>query len=307
VPVGVPLPDEGATVAVKVTDWPKTEGLVDEVRPVVVASPAELTVTETALDVLVALKACGHRGAVHVVSRNGRFPEPHANVEPYDVIPALDTHDARALLRSLRRHVDEAALRGFDWRAVIDALRPEAEAIWRRLSAAEQRRFERHLRTHWERRRHRIPPQVEAVRLEYLRAGRLFLYAGRLASAPRGGVTIALRGGGEVKLSPDWIVNASGLGRARALARDPLLGEMLTEGSISSEVGGIGLRATTELVALDVGGSSVPGLWIVGPPLRGTRFEATAVPELRAMAEVVASQILRERNVSLGGPWTISG
>jgi hypothetical protein len=42
VPVGVPAPGEGTlTVAVKVTDWPQTEGLADETTAVVV--PALLT------------------------------------------------------------------------------------------------------------------------------------------------------------------------------------------------------------------------------------------------------------------------
>ena len=83
----------------------------------------------TALDVLVALQACGHRGGVDIVSRNGRFPTVHAEVAPYDVIPALDTQSARLLMRSFRRHVADAAQRGFDWRAVLDAVRPEGEAI----------------------------------------------------------------------------------------------------------------------------------------------------------------------------------
>ena len=39
VPVGVPLPGELAvTLAVKVTDWLKTEGLAEETKAVVVAS-----------------------------------------------------------------------------------------------------------------------------------------------------------------------------------------------------------------------------------------------------------------------------
>jgi hypothetical protein len=39
VPVGVPAPgDTGATVAVNVTGWPKTEGLAEEVTLVVVAA-----------------------------------------------------------------------------------------------------------------------------------------------------------------------------------------------------------------------------------------------------------------------------
>ena len=39
VPVGVPVPGAtGETVAVKVTDWPKTEGFADEVTAVVVSA-----------------------------------------------------------------------------------------------------------------------------------------------------------------------------------------------------------------------------------------------------------------------------
>ena len=41
VPVGVPEPG-GVTVAVKVTDWPKTDGLVDDVRVVTVVAPPTL-------------------------------------------------------------------------------------------------------------------------------------------------------------------------------------------------------------------------------------------------------------------------
>ncbi|MGC2408146.1 MAG: FAD-dependent oxidoreductase [Candidatus Cybelea sp.] len=133
----------------------------------------------TALDVLVALRASGHRGTVHMLSRNRRFPAVHANVVPYDVIPALDSRNAGALLRSFRRHLDEAARRGFDWRAVIDALRPETEAIWRRVSPLEQRRFERHLRSRWERHRHRAPASVDGARQSYERDERLFTYSGR--------------------------------------------------------------------------------------------------------------------------------
>ena len=52
VPVGVPLPGAvGLTVAVKVTDWPKTEGFADVTTAVVV--PSCLTVWLTAAEVLV--------------------------------------------------------------------------------------------------------------------------------------------------------------------------------------------------------------------------------------------------------------
>src|SRR5436305_157792 len=44
VPVGVPLPDVAATVAVNVTGWPNTDGLADEVK--VTVAPVRLSRTE---------------------------------------------------------------------------------------------------------------------------------------------------------------------------------------------------------------------------------------------------------------------
>jgi uncharacterized NAD(P)/FAD-binding protein YdhS len=246
---------------------------------------------QTALDALVALQTAGHQGRIYVVSRHGRFPQVHADVAPYDVVPALDAQSARNLLRSFRRHVKAAATRGFDWRAVLDALRPESEVLWRRLPAAEQRRFERHLRGHWERHRHRAPQQVHRVRLAYENAGRLTTFAGRLG-IDGDNVVVSCRNGSIVSLAPQWIVNCAGLGRAAEMARDPLLGALLERGVISSSANGLGLRVTQNLNAVDVAGRVAPDLWIVGPLVRGSRFEATAVPEIRAMSETAAGQIL---------------
>jgi uncharacterized NAD(P)/FAD-binding protein YdhS len=247
----------------------------------------------TALDVLVALRASGHRGGVHVVSRHGRYPAIHADVPPYDVIPALDAHDARALLRGLRMHVADARRRGFDWRSVIDAVRPESESLWRRLPPVERSRFERHLRAHWERRRHRAPQQVDAVRHAYARSGRAITYAGRLTAIQDGEARITLNDGTTATVRPDWIVNCSGVGGVRVMARDPLIAGMLADGVVSAEPRGLGLRTTWELAALDASGEPVEGLWIVGPPVRGSRFEATAVPELRGMAATAAFEVLQ--------------
>jgi uncharacterized NAD(P)/FAD-binding protein YdhS len=247
----------------------------------------------TALDVFVALKSSGHRARVHVLSRSGRYPRVHGDGRVYDVIPALDPRSARSLLRSFRRHLADASARGFGWRAVVDALRPESEAIWRRLSRIEQQRFERHLRAHWERHRHRAPQAVDAVRREYESSGRLTTHIGRLQHANGRDVTIALRNGGTTTLRPDWIVNCTGIGRVASMVRDPLLRSMLDRGAISPDAAGVGLRASWDLAAIDAQGDRTAGLWIVGPPVRGARFEATSVPELRLMAELAADGVLR--------------
>jgi uncharacterized NAD(P)/FAD-binding protein YdhS len=220
----------------------------------------------TALDVLVALEACGNRCTVHVVSRHGRFPQVHAAKPlPYDVVPALDPSCARTLLRSFRRHLCAAERRGFDWRAVVDAIRPESEALWRRLSVAERRRFDRHVRSHWERVRHRAPQAVDAVRRRYAEEGRLRVHPGRIVDARGGDVTVSCSDGTCVRLRPDWIFNCTGIGRSHTFGLDP------------QEHAG--------------------GLWLTGALLRGKRFESTAVPELRVIAEHVAGEIVRALRV----------
>ncbi len=248
----------------------------------------------TALDVIGALRASRHRGRITVVSRKGQYPEVHADVLPYNLIVALDTRDARALLRSLRRHVETTQRRGFDWRSVIDALRGESEALWRRLPDAEQRRFERHLRSHWDRRRHRAPAQVDEARAAYDATGRLQTYAGHLRSFRAGQATIVLRSGTQVRLHPDWIVNCTGVGRHAMLVRSPLIRSMLDAGIVAIDRHGIGLRAGPDLLAVGREGAVVPGLWLTGALVRGCRFEATAVPELRVMARDVAAGIVQE-------------
>jgi uncharacterized NAD(P)/FAD-binding protein YdhS len=244
----------------------------------------------TALDVLVALESCGHRGAVHVVSRRGRFPEVHADrVASYDAVPALDTSNARAVLRSVRRHVRDAQARGIDWRAVVDAIRPESELVWRRLSPVERGRFDRHLRALWERHRHRAPQPVDAVRDRYEKAGRLFAYRGEVAAFHAGVARIVPAQGEPIELRPDWIVNCTGPGRPLA---DPLLAGMLRRGIATPDPLGRGIRVNGGLSPIDAADTPVRGLWVVGPLARGSRFEATAVPELRTMAQAVAGDVL---------------
>ncbi len=77
------------------------------------------------------------------------------------------------------------------------------------------------------------------------------------------------------------------------MARQPLVGWLLADGLVSPEPRGTGLRAGRHFEAIGADGEHSPGLWIAGPPVRGSRFEATAVPELRGIAEQVATAVLR--------------
>ena len=247
----------------------------------------------TAMDALVALEGANHRGPIHIVSRRGRFPEVHAErLEPYGVVPVLDARDARTLLRSFRRQIADASRRGYNWRAVLDAVRPEGESLWKRLPAEEQRRFERHLRAIWERHRHRVPAVVDATRERYLRAGRLVVHAGRVAGFRSGSVFVETRDGNVFGLRPDWIVNCTGTGRRSRVYREPLVAGLVRDGLAVPDQLEMGIRIDADGAIAGPDGEAAGRLWSVGPLARGSRFESMAVPELRVAAETVAGRVL---------------
>jgi uncharacterized NAD(P)/FAD-binding protein YdhS len=120
----------------------------------------------TALDLLTSLDKSKTKGTVHVLSRRGLFPQPH---EPYSPQPDWFRNrdfpnSIRAILHLLRHEINVAAGRGINWRAIIDALRPHTQQLWKSLNIEERRRFMRHLRPFWESHRHRVAPPVLAVK-----------------------------------------------------------------------------------------------------------------------------------------------
>jgi uncharacterized NAD(P)/FAD-binding protein YdhS len=64
-----------------------------------------------------------------------------------DSLPAASAPaSVRGLLAAVRREIRHAEQDGRDWRAVIDALRPDTQELWCSLPLVEKRRFLRHLR-----------------------------------------------------------------------------------------------------------------------------------------------------------------
>jgi hypothetical protein len=96
-PVGVPVPENGETVAVKVTDWFKPTGLAELMSVVVVAIPvAAFTVWFAPTDVLPAKLASPEYTAVITW-------EPAANVEVVKVaLPALNVPVPSVVLPSMK-------------------------------------------------------------------------------------------------------------------------------------------------------------------------------------------------------------
>jgi len=86
------------------------------------------------------------------------------------------------------------------------------------------------------------------------------------------------------------VVNCSGPGRLPGAA-GPLVGGLLAAGLVRVGPHGLGLDidASGRLIAAD--GTVQRRLWLVGPLRRGARWETTAVPEIRAQARRLATDL----------------
>ncbi len=257
----------------------------------------------TMIDVVLRLVDRGFRSTVHVLSRRGLLPRTHAPAPVYaDLL--LDAEDRRSLVsltRAVRREITRAEIAGFGWRSVIDALRPHSQLLWQELSPADRRRFVRHLRPWWDVHRHRAAPDV-AERIHRLQAeGRLVLHAGRLEALEPSGpwscgalATYRPRGASaSLALEVQRVINCTGTAVDLAAVDDPLIRQLLASGTVRADSARLGLDCTTSSMMIDAAGQVVPGLFGVGPVVRGAFWEITSVPDIRSQAVEVAKQIGR--------------
>ena len=298
-----PLPAIGLSRAVYAPDPWASEALMGIPRD---ATVLVVGTGLTAVDVVLALRADGHRGRVVLVSRHGLLPQPHrvpgGGAPPTPVDPnALDGRTVLAVLRAARREARMRRAKGHDWREVVMALRARAPAIWGAFPAAERARFLRHARAFWEAHRHRMPPScartIEALR----RDGTLVVRAARIAGtepADDGArVTLAPRGGGpEDVLDVSRIVNATGPASDWTLVDDPLVQALVEKGLVVADSLRLGIEADARGAVVGRGAAGAAGspstwLWTAGPPRKPALYECTAVPEIRVQAAELARRL----------------
>lgn len=247
----------------------------------------------TMIDQVLALRAHGHRGKIHLLSRRGLLPHSHRAGQHSPAKPALpaDTTALSAILRSLRRQVRE----GTDWRDVMDGLRPQTQVLWQRLSADQRARFLRHGLAWWNIHRHRIAPAVFAEFDALVKNGTVTAHAGFLQAirSSDDGLRVDYRPRKRqesANLGIDWVVNCTGMERA-GIAHSPLLREMLDEGMIAADELGLGISVDQRSQVLDVDRCRQNGLFAIGALTAGQFWEITAVPDIRMQARDVAQVI----------------
>ena len=244
----------------------------------------------TMIDMVLALQAQGHRGAITAISRRGRLPllHPEPPLPPLPpssaLLAALEAGDLRAAVREFRTAIDAGAAAP----TLADGLRPLIPQLWRGWPLQSRKRFLRHLRPWWDSVRHRVPREVFAT-LDRLRdTGRLQIRAGHLVDHEHGSARIRWRGDRVDTTVPARIViDATGLdGDRDRYATHPALSALIADGHLRVDPLGLGVDCTADGRA-----PGADGLHLIGFLRRGECWESTAVPELRAQAAALAERL----------------
>jgi uncharacterized NAD(P)/FAD-binding protein YdhS len=183
-----------------------------------------------------------------------------------------------------------------DWREIIDAIRPYANALWRRFDEEQRRRFLHEVLRQWDVHRHRMSPPTAARLAALLDDGRLTLHTGTVVSAaPLVGRSVQLGvtlDGSAQELVVDAVVNCTGPGRPWEAPANPVVTDLFARGLARPDPHGLGLETTANGCLVDAAGAEVRQILVIGPPRRGTLFETTAVPELRSQALHLADHVV---------------
>lgn len=256
----------------------------------------------TAVDVLLALRQDGHRAPITVVARHGRWPAAHGPVmPPYpNFYPDL-AHETTVtgVVAVFKRHLRAAAAQGIDWRAVLDALRPNLGRIWAAWPLVEQHRFLRHLAGLWAVTRHRSPPQNAEAIASLTAAGLVQLHLGSVREIVPAGDQLRVRVGAN-DTAGSWhtahhVVSCTGPLLDYGRIDDPLVVSLREAGHLTPDPLALGLLTDMHGALLTPDGAVAPALFTLGPSRRPAYFESTAVPELRQQAAALAIEIARRQ------------
>lgn len=251
----------------------------------------------TAVDAFLALISQEHRGRIHMLSRRGKLPQVHAPYRPLpNAFQAPRQVTARGLLNAIRAEIRAGQIRGVDWRAVIDSIRPVTNDIWQRLDQREQLRFFRHLKTWWDIHRHRMASEIGVKVRAAIERRQLIVHAGRLQKLAPGGagleVDIQLRIGARTSVKVERVINCTGPNDDYRKTANALIQNLIGAGYAVPGSIGKGFETTAQGELVNANGRPADWLLTLGPPRVGDLLETVAVPELRKQAEAIANRLL---------------
>ena len=256
----------------------------------------------TMVDALLSLRARGHRGPIHAVSRHGALPLAHSDL--HGRAQPLLSRSLRVAARELRLgcELDKSSGRPWQWR--IDANRHHAQALWIGLAPVEKRRFLRHARTLWDVHRHRIGEAIRARVDQQLGNGGLRVYRGRVGVIEPGRESLRVildhPDRSQTELHVGLLLNSLGFELDYRKTDAPLIQALLRSAVVRPGEQGLGLDtdATGRLKAGD--GRPWPNLFTLGVSRIGQLWETTAAHEIRQQAAELAGALVQGLNARRG-------
>ncbi len=252
----------------------------------------------TSIDLAIALQARKFQGQIQIISRHGLIPQRYEATEPWPQFwHEGSPRSVRGLMRLIRNQVRAAAAKGVDWRAVINALRPVAQDIWRSLPPEERARFLRHARPYWEVHRHRIAFEIHNIVSRLISEGRLTIRAGRITEYSEVGDHAVVvyrdrKNGTKQRLQVDRVINCTGSETDCRRIDDSLLTSLFLQGEARPDPLFLGLDVDSKGSVLNFNGAPSNSLFAIGPVKKGGLWETTAVPEIRKQAADLAEHVV---------------
>ncbi len=252
----------------------------------------------TAVDVLMGLRADGHRALITVVSRHQRWPVSHRKyTTTYPSFYETDLqnlHTVGEVLAAVRQRVKQAAAQGIPWQPVFDSLRPHLGAIWAAWPVLEQARFLRHLGSLWSVLRHRSPPQNATALHDMMTTGQVRMHSGRVRKIEATGANLRVQT--EHKKEIAWhttqhVVNCTGPLLDYTRIQDPVVADLRAAGHLQPDPLRLGILTDEHGALISAGGQVSNLFFTLGPSRRPAYFESTAVPELRQQAVALAQEL----------------
>ena len=253
----------------------------------------------TMIDAFLTLKHGGWKGPIVAISRNGLIPHAHFKGIEYPDFPPEDvaTYRLDKLVTLMEAHCARLRKDGNNPAIVVDKLRPFTQRIWDHFSVAEKQEFSRKYRSVWGVYRHRIAESIHRQLTDGIKNGQLKIVKGMIAAiraeGPRLNIDYADAATNQpATLTGSLVVNCTGPRETYSRGHSALFTNLFTKGLIQADDLDMGIKVASDFTVLDQQGRRSPCLSAMGPSLKGSLWETTAVPELRLQAFQIAENIL---------------
>jgi len=266
----------------------------------------------TMVDVFLTLSRLDWQGNLVAVSRNGMIPQAHfRGIEYPDFLPAeTDALGLREWVQLIEQHCELLREIGENPGIIVDRLRPHTQRIWKSLSLEEKREFLRNYAARWNVIRHRIPQPIHQSLTEAITTGRVRVVRGTILGlseeGQRLGVQVRCHDGEERTLEGGLVINCTGPNAGFSATEVPLFQNLLRRGLIRADALDMGIEVGPDFAVPDREGNMSEFLFAIGPLMKGSLWETTAVPELRGQAMRVAEVMLEAVTAGAGRDFRLS-